>query len=236
MVKDNIKLTGKLSIKKYNKDGVLVETKEVPNLVVTAGKEFIASRIASNTASPMGYMAIGDDNSATGLGQTSLTNELARVAATPSESGAIITFDATFGPAVGTGALVEGGIFNTDSSNVYSFDGDLDVDDTSDQITITSHGFTAGDQVTYTDGGATAITGLSDEGVYYVIVIDANTIQLASSYNNAIATTPVQINITGTSGTTHKLNYGTMLCRTIFPVINKSAAETVAISWAVTVG
>jgi hypothetical protein len=29
---------------------------------------------------------------------------------------------------------------------------------------------------------------------------------------------------------------GTMLCRTTFPVITKSAAETVAISWTVTVG
>lgn len=235
MLKDSIKLTGRLSIKKYDKDGKENFSKEVPNLVVTSGKEFIAQRLCNNDFDVMGHMAVGDDSSTAAVAQTALQNELARVAvssATP--SGVSATFNATFGAGVGTGALVEAGVFNAAGSNVKSFDGDNDVDDASDTITINSHGFTTADKVTYTDGGNVAITGLSDGGTYYVISVDSNTIKLATSESNANAATA--INITGTSGTGHKLTFGTMLCRTTFPVINKSATETVAISWVITVG
>ena len=235
MLKDSIKLTGRLSIKKYDKDGKENFSKEVPNLVVTSGKEFIAQRLCNNDFDVMGHMAVGDDSSTAAVAQTALQNELARVAvssATP--SGVSATFNATFGAGVGTGALVEAGVFNAAGSNVKSFDGDNDVDDASDEITIASHGFTTADKVTYTDGGNVAITGLSDGGTYYVIVVDSNTIKLATSESDANGGTA--INITGTSGTGHKLTFGTMLCRTTFPVINKSATETVAISWVITVG
>lgn len=235
MLKDSIKLTGRLSIKKYDKEGKVNYEKEVPNLVVTSGKEFIAQRLCNNDFDFMSHMAVGDDASTAAVNQTALQNELARVAvssATP--SGVSATFNATFGAGVGTGALVEAGIFNAAASSVKTFDGDNDVDDASDNITISSHGFTTADKVTYTDGGNVAITGLSDGGTYYIIVVDSNTIQLATSESNANAGT--QINITGTSGTGHKLTAGTMLCRTTFPVINKSSTETVAISWVITVG
>lgn len=235
MLKDSIKLTGRLSIKKYDKDGKENFSKEVPNLVVTSGKEFIAQRLCNNDFDVMGFMAVGDDTSTAAVAQTALQNELARVAvssATP--SGVSATFNATFGAGVGTGALVEAGIFNQSGSNVKTFDGDNDVDDANDTITINTHGFTTADKVTYTDGGNTAVSGLSDGGTFYVIVVDSNTIKLAASESNANAGTA--INITGTSGAGHKLTFGTMLCRTTFPVINKSSTETVAISWVITVG
>lgn len=235
MLKDSIKLTGRLSIKKYDKEGKENFSKEVPNLVVTSGKEFIAQRLCNNDFDVMGFMAVGDDTSTAAVAQTALQNELARVAvssATP--SGVSATFNATFGAGVGTGALVEAGIFNQSGSNVKTFDGDNDVDDANDTITINTHGFTTADKVTYTDGGNTAISGLSDGGTFYVIVVDSNTIKLAASESNANANTA--INITGTSGAGHKLTFGTMLCRTTFPVINKSSTETVAISWVITVG
>jgi len=234
MLNESIKLTGRLSIKKYNKKKELVETKEVPNLIVTSGKEFIASRLVANTLDVMGYMSIGDDNSVPALGQTSLQNELARVASTESSSGVSATFDASFGPGVGTGSLVEAGIFNTSDSSVKTFDGDTDVTNSSDNIAIIGHGFQTGDLVTYTDGGSATITGLTDGGTFYVIRIDDDNLKLATSETNANAGTA--IDITGTSGATHKLSYGSMLCRTTFPVINKGATETVAISWVITVG
>jgi hypothetical protein len=235
MLKDSIKLTGRLSIKKYDKEGKVNYEKEVPNLVVTSGKEFIAQRLCNNDFDFMSHMAVGDDASTASVNQTALQNELARVAvssATP--SGVSATFNATFGAGVGTGALVEAGIFNAAASAVKTFDGDNDVDDASDVITINSHGFTTADKVTYTDGGNTAVNGLSDGGTYYVIVVNSNEIKLAASESDANAGT--QINITGTSGAGHKLTAGTMLCRTTFPVINKSSTETVAISWVITVG
>lgn len=231
MFNENIKLTGHVSIKKYNADGILIDEKEVQNLVVSSGKEFIASRLISDDLPPMQYMAVGDDSTATSLGQTSLQNELGRVATTGTVSTVQSRFDAVFGPGVATGSIVEAGIFNTTSTAIKSFNGSTNVNSTTDQINITNHGFSGGDLVTYTNGGATSITGLSSSGVYAVIVIDADNIQLAE-----IATPGTPIDITATSGTTHQLSYGSMLCRTIFPVISKSSSETISISWVVTVG
>jgi len=235
MLNDNIKLTGRLSIKKYDQDGKVNYEKEVPNLVVTSGKEFIAQRLCNNDFDVMGYMAVGDDTSTAAVAQTSLQNELARVvvnSATP--LGVSATFNASFGANVGTGALVEAGIFNAAASSVKTFDGDNDVDDANDTISINTHGFSTGDKVTYTDGGNVALTSLLDGGTYFIIEVDTNTVKLAASASDASSGTA--INITGTSGTGHKLTAGTMLCRTTFPVINKSSTETVAISWVITVG
>ena len=47
-------------------------------------------------------------------------------------------------------------------------------------ITISSHGFVTGDEVTYSDGGGTAIAELVDGANYFVISVDANTINLAA--------------------------------------------------------
>ena len=74
----------------------------------------------------------------------------------------------------------------------------------SDTIRIDSHRFVTGQRVTYNDGGGTAITGLAD-GVYYIIKVDRNLIQLASSLSNANNGT--QINLTGLGvGSSHTLN------------------------------
>ena len=69
-----------------------------------------------------------------------------------------------------------------------------DVDPSTDQITLAGHGYTTGDQVTYS--ATTADTGLS-AGTYYVIVVDANTIQLAASSDDATAVPPVPVALSG---------------------------------------
>jgi len=68
------------------------------------------------------------------------------------------------------------------------------------KITITSHGYTTGDAVVYDANGNTAITGLDDGRTYYVYVIDANTINLARTYQQAIDRTVQQLIAVG-SGT-----------------------------------
>ena len=74
----------------------------------------------------------------------------------------------------------------------------------SDTINIPEHRFVTGQRVTYNKGaGGTVITGLSD-GVYFIIKIDRNLFQLASSASNANNGT--QINLTGLGqGTAHTL-------------------------------
>ena len=65
-----------------------------------------------------------------------------------------------------------------------------DVAPLTDRITLAGHGYTTGDQVTYS--ATTADTGLS-AGTYFVIVVDANTIQLAASSDDATAGTAVAL-------------------------------------------
>ena len=57
-------------------------------------------------------------------------------------------------------------------------------------ITISSHGFVTNDEVTYSDGGGTAIAELRDGGKYFVIKVDANTVNLSETLDgNAITLT-----------------------------------------------
>ncbi|MBE59610.1 MAG: hypothetical protein CMD66_09545 [Gammaproteobacteria bacterium] len=65
-----------------------------------------------------------------------------------------------------------------------------DVAPLTDRITLAGHGYTTGDQVTYS--ATTADTGLTAD-TYYVIVVDANTIQLAASSTDATAGTAVAL-------------------------------------------
>ena len=141
-----IKLTGALSVQKFDESNNLVEQVDVPNLVVTVGKEHIAQRISTNSETIMSHMAIGSGVTTPALTNIALVNELAReTLSLTSVSGVDITYTATFGAGVGTGTITEAAIFNASSA-------------------------------------------------------------------------------------------GDMLCRTTFPVISKGAAETIAISWTITVG
>ena len=97
-------------------------------------------------------------------------------------------------------------ILDTLSSFTATFDGSSAsiVSVGNDTITMSDHRFITGQRVTYNDGGGTAITGLSD-GVYFIIKLDKNRIQLATNSSNA--TSGTQINLTGLgSGTSHTLN------------------------------
>ena len=111
---------GWVTITKTNEAGQVTDQFEVPNLVVTTGKIYIAGKmIATNADVPvaMTHMALGSDNTAAAIGNTGLGTELGRaVLASATVSGAVVTYTATFGPTVATGAVVEAGIFNASSS------------------------------------------------------------------------------------------------------------------------
>ena len=110
MLNDGLKLTGKLSIA-INDEVV----QEVPNLVVTAGKNYVADRIKNNST-VMSHMAIGTGTAAAAAGNTALGSESARTALTSSTvtDNEIVYVD-TFAAGTGTGAITEEGIFNASS-------------------------------------------------------------------------------------------------------------------------
>jgi hypothetical protein len=110
-----LKITGAVEVKLFDKDGNVKDSRTIKNLVVAAGKEFIAARMV-NTPAAMSHMAIGSDNTAANVADTALGTELGRVTLASSVSaGPVVTHTATFGAGVGTGAVVEAGIFNAGS-------------------------------------------------------------------------------------------------------------------------
>ena len=140
MLHENLTMKGKLAIAI---NGEVV--KEVPNLVVSAGKDFVASRMKDTTEDAMSHMAIGTSTTAPANGDTTLGSEADRNALTSTTvTNNEIAYVASFGAGEGTGAITEAGLFN-------------------------------------------AVTG------------------------------------------------GTMLCRTVFSVVNKGASDSMTITWTVTV-
>lgn len=94
---------------------------EVKDLVVTAGRVYLAQRIGANVNSPMAHMAVGSGTTAAALGDTALLAERARkpLAVNSALSNNVYTATATFGGAADgltSVPLAEGGIFNHASS------------------------------------------------------------------------------------------------------------------------
>lgn len=112
MINDGLILKGKLAIA-LNGETV----KEVDNLVVTAGKEFVASRMKDATTTAMTHMAIGTGSTAAAASNTALGSQSARTTLTSTTvSGADVTYVDTFPAGTGTGAITEAGLFNASSS------------------------------------------------------------------------------------------------------------------------
>jgi len=75
-------------------------------------------------------------------------------------------------------------------------------------ITLSSHGLSTFDRVTYDTNSNTAIGGLSNGTLYYVIKVDSDTIKLATNYANCVAETAISLtSVTGS--TTQKFNFTT---------------------------
>ena len=118
--KDTVALTGQLTI---SINGEIVKT--VKNLVVTAGKNWVASRMNAASAGVMTHMAIGTGTTAAAVGQTALVTEVARVALTTSGgsvSNNVLTYTATIPAdtpdvtAPDTAAITEAAVLNAASS------------------------------------------------------------------------------------------------------------------------
>lgn len=151
MFKEEILAKGSVKFQLFDANGNLYFEQEDKNLVVLVGREYIAARM-KDTGLPvqMSHMEIGQGTTAPTANDTIIETPFtpqARVAlsvAGGTVASNAVTYTATFGPGVGTGAVTEAAIFN-DST------------------------------------------------------------------------------------------VGSMLCRTVFPVVNKPAADTLAISWQVSI-
>lgn len=115
MIKDDLTLKGRLDIVVTAEDGTVKQCESVKNLVVTTGKNFVASRMAGTSSSVMSHMAIGTGTTAAAAGDTTLGSQSARVALTSTTAtDNDVVYVATFaaGTPSSAAAITEAGIFN----------------------------------------------------------------------------------------------------------------------------
>lgn len=137
---DNLKATGELTLTVRDKFGNVKQKVTVPNLVVTAGKDYIASRMVGTSLATMTHMAIGTNNANLIAANTTLGTEVARVALdSSSATGSVVSYAATF-PADtpdGGAAVVEAGIFNAASAGTMLCRTTFNVINKADQDSLT---------------------------------------------------------------------------------------------------
>ena len=80
-----------------------------------------------------------------------------------------------------------------------------DVDYTENTIASVGHSFFTGLRVIYSNGGNTSVGGLINSSIYYVYVVDEDTIKLTSTYADAMFGTSFVDLAVGSTGTTHTL-------------------------------
>ncbi len=118
MINDDLKLRGDVAIVLKDKDGKVKESREINNLVVSAGLTYICSRMADASASVMSHMALGSGTTAAAAGDTDLESILGSREALDSTTASsnTITYVSSFEAGEGTGAVTEAGIFNAATS------------------------------------------------------------------------------------------------------------------------
>jgi predicted anti-sigma-YlaC factor YlaD len=113
----DLTLTGHVKIELRDEFGNIKESREHANLVVTAGKSFLAQLLQGAAVTNMSHVAIGTSSQAAAAGDTALIGtELARVATTKTVSTNNTIMTTTFGPGVGTGTINEAAILNAASA------------------------------------------------------------------------------------------------------------------------
>lgn len=113
-MKEKSKIKDNVLIQLFDKDGNLKDERRASNLVVTTGLAHIADQLSSSPGeTAMSHMAIGTGTTAVAAGNTTLVTEIDRNALTSRiDSGAVVTYVASWAAGDGTGAITEEGIFN----------------------------------------------------------------------------------------------------------------------------
>lgn len=115
---ETIELSGALTLTLKDKNGSIIKSKTIKNLIVNVGLAFMISRIIDSADPVVGYTALGTDNTAQAAGDTTLGVEVGRVATNNTQVTTTVAddtaqFSSTFAPGAATGAIVEAGLFNS---------------------------------------------------------------------------------------------------------------------------
>lgn len=226
-LQDTFKVTGNIVLRRYDENGILNLEREHKNLVVTTGKELIASRLASDTRPAITITATA------GTG-TEATITYATQTVIPYEVGTYVTISGVV-PAGYNGSYR----VKTATTTQITYD-------TATTGSMTTAGIINSlfnDTIkTMRIGENTTVANLSD----IALATQVGSVSLFSSaFSNANGTADVVYIAlfpagtgTSTAGLTEAalMNNGDkMLCRTVFPLVTKAAGESLAIYWTVTI-
>jgi len=119
MMQDMVEVAGKLSIVLTTADGMVKDSRELNNLIVQVGKNYLAGGVIGSLAQPFIQMALGTGTTAATTSDTALQTQLARQAFTTASMAAnVATVSTTFDAGAATGSLTEAGIFNAATAGV----------------------------------------------------------------------------------------------------------------------
>jgi len=230
-LQDTFKVTGNIVLRRYDENGILNLEREHKNLVVTTGKELIASRLASDTRPAITITATAG---ASGTATISYATQLV----IPYEVGTYVTIS-------GVGGL----------GSKEGYNGTFRVK------TATTTQITVDNTYTGTMGAVGSINSLSNDTIKTMRIGENNTVAnlsdvaltqqvgsvnlFSSAFSNANGTADVVYIAlfpagtgTSTAGLTEAAlmnSSNKMLCRTVFPLVTKAAGESLAIFWTVTI-
>jgi hypothetical protein len=112
-VQEIVTLRGELLAILRGPDGRVRERVRRSNLIVTVGKNHMADQMSDSGETAMSHLAIGTGTTAPVVGNTTLETEIARAALdSKTQNNNVVTYIATFGAGVGTGAITEAGLLN----------------------------------------------------------------------------------------------------------------------------
>ena len=118
MINEGLKLKGRVGIQLRDAQGNLKETREIDNLVVDSGLNFICDRMEGTSEAVMSHMGLGSGTTAAASGNTDLESILGSREALDSTtvSTNTITYVASFEAGDATGAVTEAGLFNASTA------------------------------------------------------------------------------------------------------------------------
>jgi hypothetical protein len=122
-MQEYLKITGSVKVQLFDENGKLKQEHEDHNLIVTAGKNYLATWLAAASQSGefMSYVGLGIGTTSPASGDTALQTEFSgggysRQLGTLTSSSNTWTNTVTFAPGNGTGAITEAGLFTTVTS------------------------------------------------------------------------------------------------------------------------
>lgn len=114
-MKETLGIKGKLTLELI-RDGKVIESQKVTNVVTTDGKALIAL-LVTGAGTTFSHMAIGTDSTTETAADSALGAEAGRVTLTSSAvSNNVVTYIGDFPAGTGTGTIAEAGIFNAAST------------------------------------------------------------------------------------------------------------------------